>query len=594
MNSSKKVDIIYSRCKGAKVISFDIFGTLITRDVVNPNDVFGIVKKISYLQNIATDNVDDIRKMYEVEMSIVHPINYMVDLMRLLKRENKIIVLTSDMYLNGQMIINLLEKLGIIKGVDYDMILVSCDYNCTKRDRGLFKQLRKIYNIDYRDIVHIGDALRSDYISPSTLGINAIWMKHEKKGEFHVCRYNEINNLNRFISNHITDNSYEYMLGYKCFGPLLYGFTNWLDGLISEKNEQVFFLSREGYLFDKAMDIIGKKRKNMRYMLVSRRSIIGALLWKYEDVTGMVKSLGIDRKISFDKVTSLLNIRECLEEKGVSPRLKEKVYHNSDEIINDSESFSFITNHLTKIIDNSKKQYSAMEQYFESIGFNNAEDCVLVDIGWSGTMQHHLNEYLRLKNESKCIKGLYLGVHVKNYSEDAKEGFLFNGDSIRKQRDIFSFVGFLESVLSEQAGSVKHYDVRNGETIVERCNYEYNEKDEEKILLIQQGMLDFVKDMHNSVIKYGLDFDPYLSSYNLRRVGNYPLKADLDFYRKLEFLDDSYSLNSDFGLKKNSVREYKNKLVNSIWKTAFLKATFGNWFPAKLFYDCIYGLRRNG
>ncbi len=592
MADSRKIETIYNKCKYAKVISFDVFGTLITRDVVDPADVIRIAKLMKNRQEAVCESKENLEELYEAELSIVHPIDDMITVMRRLKQDGKIIILTSDMYLNGQMVENLLASIGVIKDIDYDLMFVSSDYGCTKKDGGLYKQIKRETGVSSGDMVHIGDAIRSDYLIPRFLGIKAVWTKQEKSKRISGYRNDEIRNLNRFIANHISDENYEYKIGYKYFGPLLYGFANWLNERISKEKEPAYFLSREGYIFLKALEIMGMKQDDMKYMLISRRSIIGSLLWTYDDVDGMIRSLRIDRKIVFEKVMALLNIQECLKNDGASLDLLGRVYANSTEITNDKETYTFISNHLEEIKENSKSQYNAMKKYFESIGFDTQDGCIIVDIGWVGTMQRYLNDYIKTRKNSKRIKGLYLGVHKNNYREDLKEGYLFNGDSIKKQRDVFTFVGLLESVFSEQDGSVKHYRFRGDSCEVERCGYEYEENDAKKIAIIQQGMLDFVKDMHNSSLKHLLFFDRYLSMFNLLKFGNSPAKEDLEFYKELAFSDESYSLNSGFGLKTLSIKDFKNSFMNSIWKTAYLKCTFGCWFPAKAFYDCLYWLKK--
>ncbi|WP_026503579.1 hypothetical protein [Butyrivibrio sp. NC3005] len=592
MGYSKKMETIYNRCKHAKVISFDVFGTLITRDVVNPNDVIQIAKAMKN-GNKDFSIKENLEALYEAEISIVHPIDSMISVMRRLKKDGKIIILTSDMYLSGQMVGDLLINIGVVKGVDYDLLFVSSDYGCTKKDGGLYKLIREKVNAEFEDIVHIGDAIRSDYLKPRMLGIKAIWLKQEKSSYNLNSRNNEIRNLNRFIENHISGKNYEYKIGYQYFGPLLYGFANWLNDKLSESKEPVFFLSREGYIFLKALEIMGMKTNNMKYMLISRRSIIGSLLWIYDDVESMIKSLRIDRKISFEKIVSLLNIQDCLKKDEKAQNLAERFYSSSSEIIHDNEAYSFIIRHILEIREKSHNQYEAMEKYFKNVGFDSHEDCVIVDVGWAGTMQRYLNDYLETRKIVKNIKGLYLGVHINNYREDYKEGFLFNGDSVKKQRDVFSFVGLLESILSEQNGSVKNYSTRENSIEIERCRYEYSENDSKKIAMIQQGMLDFVNDMHDSSTKHILIFDQYLSSFNLLKFGNSPSKEDLDFFKGLAFIDESYSLSSGFGLKTLSIRNFKNTFMNSVWKTAYLKCTFGSWFPAKTFYDLLYAFKKN-
>ena len=589
MGTSNRVDYYFNKCREAKLISFDIFDTLIVRDIVDSDDIFLLANKAS---NTRTKSFDDaeLEELVRLELSLCHPRKQMVELIRRLRGNGKTVVLTSDMYLKKELLLSVLEKVGIELKKDFDQVLVSCDYGCSKRDGGLYKKLKELYKVDFKDIVHFGDAFRSDYFIPKCLGMNAVWVGKETNNRIRFYRSRELNNLDRFVYNH-TNSSYEYTIGYKCFGPFLYGFSLWLNEKIKCEKE-VFFLAREGFIFQKALELMGVNHQGLKYLLISRRSITGALLWTYDDVKKMIYDLGIDRGIDFEKLASLLLLSGYTEEDGKAQKLKGRCFSNSDEIVDDQEAFSFISRHFDDIKAMSRIQYNAMEKYFESVGFKGAKDCVIVDIGWVGTMQHYLEKYSRINGDSKKVKGLYLGIHSNAYREEKKEGFLFDGDDISKQRNLFTFVGLMESAFSEQEGSVKCYCEKDGSINVERCNYEYDGKDKQKISVLQQGMLDFVRDMHNSEMKNILTFDPFLSSYNLLKFGNYPSKKELIFFKELSFCDDSYNLASEVGSKRLSLREFKDGFMNSIWKTAYLKCMFGIWFPAKAFYDFLYGFKK--
>ncbi|WP_026665066.1 hypothetical protein [Butyrivibrio sp. FC2001] len=588
---SKKEEL-YKKSLDAKLVSFDIFGTLITRDVVDPNDIFKIAGADLHKGIDTVENKTHIEKLFEIDMSLVHPKNNMIDLLKKIRTDGKTVILTSDMYLNEQMIGTILEYVGIIAKNDYDRIFVSSEYGCTKKDGGLFKIIKEQYKVNYGDILHIGDALRSDYLVPTKLGISAIWV-NEKKWRIHFHRSVEINTLSRFILNHTIGKGYEYSLGYRCYGPLMYGFCLWLAERIKDYKGQIYFLAREGYVIYKALDIMGFKRNNMHYMLVSRRGITGALLWTCNNVDEMVYSLRIEKSISLKKIASLLDISDCLEKEDNGEELQKMMFASADEILREPKAVGFISKCFRQIKDRSWIQYECMEQYFKTIEFDKPDNCTVIDIGWSGTMQHYLNKYLQIKKSNKKINGLYLGVRTNKYIGDAKEGFLFNGDSVKKQKEIFTFVGMLECILSEQHGSVKRYWKMDECDEPERCCYEFLGDDAKKIATIQDGILNFVKDMNLSPIKRILKFDSFLSSYNVIKYGNHPSKEDLDFYRNLTICDDSYGLNSDFGIKEWTIENIGNKLTNSIWKIAYLKCTFGRLFPAKGLYDFLYWIRRD-
>lgn len=48
-----------------------------------------------------------------------------------------------------------------------------------------------------------------------------------------------------------------YTFGFQYFGPFLYGFTEWLSGRLAEEGlTNVFFFSRDGYMMQKAFELL--------------------------------------------------------------------------------------------------------------------------------------------------------------------------------------------------------------------------------------------------------------------------------------------------------------------------------------------------
>ena len=142
------------------VISFDIFDTLVTRCVYNPDDVFNILSE--YLKdpnfllkrkkaeqnarnrynydvnlseiysqykldnNISSSEAKKIEKLeINLEKELIVARRDMIDILKELKKAKKTVILTSDMYLPKTAIIEILDKCGYNK--IYDEIYVSND-----------------------------------------------------------------------------------------------------------------------------------------------------------------------------------------------------------------------------------------------------------------------------------------------------------------------------------------------------------------------------------------------------------------------------------------------------------------------------------
>lgn len=168
------------------VISFDIFDTLLMRDVLEPKDIFRILsdksgngefysarndaekkcrrsKKEPTLDDIyaemehASDNNFAYSKetmQLEIATEIGHllPRRKMIDALNYAISKGKRVFLTSDMYLNHEVIASLLTKCDIHG--DYELI-VSCEYGCSKLSGELFSVLKDKAGV--KSILHIGD-----------------------------------------------------------------------------------------------------------------------------------------------------------------------------------------------------------------------------------------------------------------------------------------------------------------------------------------------------------------------------------------------------------------------------------------------------
>jgi predicted HAD superfamily hydrolase len=184
-----------------KNISFDIFDTLIERDVSDPLDIFALVEKetgepnfrIKRIQaekkarnkSISKEvNIDDIYREYEgdsceylksVELRLedehIHVKKSMYNFYQQCISDGKNIFLVSDMYLKSDFIDELLKKKGIN---EYKKLYVSCEYKKNKVTSELFKTLLKDEDIVKNDIVHLGDSPKADLLGAGKAGIFSV------------------------------------------------------------------------------------------------------------------------------------------------------------------------------------------------------------------------------------------------------------------------------------------------------------------------------------------------------------------------------------------------------------------------------------
>lgn len=186
-----------------KNISFDIFDTLIERDVSDPSDIFTLVEnetgepdfrikriqaeKIARNKSLSKEvNIDDIYCEYnaeressenlkDVELKLeaehIHVKKSMIAFYERCMAENKNVFLVSDMYLKAKFIDDLLKKCDIY---GYKKLYVSCEYKKNKVTSELFNTLLKDEGIMKNDIVHFGDSPKADLVGAWKAGIFSV------------------------------------------------------------------------------------------------------------------------------------------------------------------------------------------------------------------------------------------------------------------------------------------------------------------------------------------------------------------------------------------------------------------------------------
>ncbi len=211
MISKEVMSKIARKIKRYDYISFDVFDTLIFRNVSHPHDVFDVIekkynqshlscslsgfreyrisceilasKKNDYytisdiynemLERFSYNVVEELKKIeIETEIDMTYPASEMKNIFEEMKRAGKHVLIISDMYLHTETIAALLRK----NGYDgWEEIYVSCDYRASKRDGKIFKIVKQ--DIRSSNICHIGDNFLSDYIMARLKGVNSVFVK---------------------------------------------------------------------------------------------------------------------------------------------------------------------------------------------------------------------------------------------------------------------------------------------------------------------------------------------------------------------------------------------------------------------------------
>ena len=619
---------IIKRISKKEYVSFDIFDTLIKRDVKKPTDVFVIIEhnykiydfykrrieaeKIArkgkvdttideiydiynslYLNDInETEKIKNIEKKVELELCVQN---------KLLKKvydfcieNNKKVYLISDMYLSSEILKEILEKNGYSR---YEKLYVSCEYNKTKANGELYKYVIQELGVDTSKLIHIGNDIKTDYIMALKNKISTVKVKTKT--------YTGNSLLDVFLSNHKSNSSnFYYDFGYSNFGPLLYGFCLWLKENVKKNDiDNIYFLARDGYIIKKAYEMIFGEQDNIYYLEASRRSLRVPYLSQKNSIDEMLEELPLPRQTNMIQIFDALG----LELDIYSAKIKESGYsverfYLREKVLKEEGFKNLISSIKDDIIANSISENEALKNYLKKNNFSKRN--AIVDIGWGGSMQKYLrNIFNTLPGyEDKELVGFYFGLTEKAKGKlssiNTANAYIFDNYNYSSEELERPFVGLFESLFLEPKGSVKKYHI-NTENLVERYQYEYIDDsgkvldDVDKIHNIQQGALGFIEEYISTAISRYSKMDSETAFKNLFSVGINPKLDQLEKLGSIVFFNNGFKeqlAKPDCILKYLiSPMKFKKDFLNSQWKTGFLKGVFKLPLP---YYEIFKLMRR--
>lgn len=647
LNTSK----LYRLIGKYKIISFDIFDTLIKRDVFAPSQIFELIEKnekidqkslegfkknrilaestcrnrTSHEEITLIEIYEELQKYYSKEVCeylLQYELQYEVELCHsnpVVKpifdwclSNGKTVVLTTDMYLPHEVIKKILKNCGCSK---YEKLYLSCEIGKTKLSGNLFQHLLKDLSISNKEIIHVGDNIKSDYFVPLKLGIKAYHINTNMHLNFlyndtymlNPIYKSDYNNIVSFIGNRLSVNRNSVMpylkgIGYETEGPLLYGFLLWLNYQLHEKKvEKLFFLSRDGAIMLKAWKEIEHLDIDCSYMYASRRSYIVPTLWKCQTLQDMIQKMFVPR---IDTLSSFLkrvgldpeNYREIVTYYGLE---LDKEY-NWNVLVNNKVFLSFFDSIKENIYHVSKREFNAIVNYLHKKKF--CGTVAIVDIGWHGNMQVALQEICEEAGIKASITGYYVGLNPNsiNISEGKinAKGFICQpGKNEYYFESLRTFISVFEIMFTAGHGTVINFTNHDNSTIIPCLdNFEYDVTDGKEtfsqIKAIQDGAIQYIKDVSKYYCFRRLHSAQAVFQ-NFLLMGNAPDYKMAKFLGDLKFYDNTLKYvarpSRPLSYYMFHLIKLKKDLCNSTWNIGFFKRLFKLNFP---FYECYITLRK--
>ena len=589
--------------KNIKIISFDIYDTLVTRTLEKPSDIHLFTHQMvleksdgrianfhtiriqsekearkyccreislsdiyNYINNIYIDDISFVKEIMEYELLLEEKFltQYKLGFMlyEVARSYNKKVIAISDMYLSSNTIISFLKKYKY----DLDEIYISCEYGCSKGN-GLYSLVLDDLNVDASSILHIGDNYFLDYLKSKAHGFHSyhienISSKLSKSELLSIFYSNNINNVSKsrsmilgtialkIFSNKAIPNSLfqgsPYLFGYIAFGPILFSYVLWLiNKCKQDKINCVYFLSREGYILKKTWDLLANEfniQIKSCYLHISRRAINIATLYSQNDVM----QLALEPCSPNATIPDILYHRFGLYLDDVNISSK-KINNNYPEYLNIVSRFS------ERILLNAKMERDAYCYYLKKNNFFEDDKCAVIDIGWMGNVQTKLGLLTHKK-----IFGYYFS------TKEGSDNIINIGHNISVYNSFSSYFDYSCPLLSDRkfaeflfcsdAKSLRNVSIKNNKIMF--C-YEDEKNYHKRAVLtkkIHSGALDFANDMYirySNFIKY-LYINPNTASAILKFFVNNASSKDRDIFKNVYY--------------ENNFSGYKAYICNSIRK----------------------------
>lgn len=622
------VDDIKAKIDEYKCISFDVFDTLIKRNVAAPSDLYELMGKelefsnfakirknaektacrknahctIDDVYDVVLDKIPQLSKFEIIKLEEKYELSYcqtnhiIKDVYDYAKQKKKRIIAVSDMYLSRNTISQILSECGY----SMDEIYVSCEEKKNKSDGSLFEVVLKKEAFSKSEILHIGDSFKADYLGARKCGIKSV----------KIDRCIELFNANRYkkrideefkysIHKNIIDNnlplskSFYEKFGFSIIGPALFSYCKWIEEkCITNDISKVFFFARDGFLMKQAFDYLKTADIETKYLCVSRRALRVPYNASHSTIDEIIKLLPPTRRINVKVLVDYLG----LNIEDIKNELKKYKLNLYDEILYSEirdKYQDFLMELLPLYIEKGKCELDNAVKYLKQEGISGK--VAVVDIGWHNTMQFCLENILKEAGVDSNIYGMYFGCSEGGYTVENSCGFIQEPTGSYNIESAGAFIGLIESFFLEQAGTTLKYECKDNKYYPIREHYEYETGSDEYIAYdeIHKGALRYIKIVNNLpnnryIVLSGKD--AYLPIYS---IGIHPYMNDVSKFANFRYFSEGvYPLVGYKGIAYylSHPKEFKTDLYNARWKAGFLKKLFKIDAP----YYGIYKVMKKG
>ncbi|MBY0475979.1 MAG: HAD hydrolase-like protein [Nitrosomonas sp.] len=541
-----------------RLVIFDIFDTLITRPLLDPeNTKHWIAKRLNCkhyperrraaeislreaentdvsLANICTEYVrlfgtteGDAQQLQSIEESVelvlAQPLLGMIEVLKMAKQAGKKVALASDMFLSSSIIREMLKKCNIF---EYDALYISSEVGVRKSTGELFRYIIKEEQIMPEQAVMIGDHPISDQLIPEQLGFHTTALESPLTLAENFPRLNPWiekvklsgSSADELVLGNIVRTFFQvqprqllldrasltqcgrYGIGYAIVGPLLATFSEWLIEQADADNiDRLYFLAREGQLMKDIHEILtaGYDAPQSNYLVLSRRAISVAMIRSHDDILAIART---DYQANSLAEFLLRRFGLTLDNTTLTTLERRGIWSRKRQVEIqagqiDSALLAVLDTLSVEIHRRAAREREPMLSYLQQIKLVEGSTA-LVDVGYAGTIQGRLCDLLERK-----IQGYYMVTREAAAEVRARHGVRIAGCfgedlASPDQSPLLRYNVPLEMFMGSDDPQISHYRYQDDRTVVGVYN-PLSEAEKASIPLrseLRTGALAFARD----------------------------------------------------------------------------------------------------
>jgi len=531
LSAAPRAQFCWADLERYETFFIDVFDTAVIRTWRKPTDVFDYLalnggdanfsrrrveresntraelksqREVTLKQIYAKLPEDDFRKEIEAELRFCVANPEFRHLYDRLVESDKTIYFVSDMYLDKATVSRILDCSGFHH---FNELFVSSEDQLLKGDGSRFKWLKSELPGCEQQSIHIGDNPIADHAQPRSHGFSTLrlpsseeWFESDDfiaskwpaMRENHSLGQSAILGLFRVWKTGFIDSakpSYWHQFGFLYGGALVSAFCGHIRNELDRRDldvSRLFFLARDGDILSRVYGTL-YERPHPVYTLASRRCMSFAALYSLteaddkEQLRLFTTSIGVSdandvfERFSYSDLTDL-----------ESDLLRQQ---SSGEPWTDAVILAIMQRHRDVLLSKAAAERITLLDYLREIGFFNETEAVVVDVGWSGSIQNALHKIITRESSGvPHVHGIYFGVYDDVLHKDKKSGYLFDG----VPAPFAPYLNLIELLTSSPQNGVIRI-VRNGdcfESVPATCT-EHEALRQQISAQIQLGILEF-------------------------------------------------------------------------------------------------------